>query len=132
VPVPPEAVLFRRKNAPARFAEDDVYFANERRPGIDLPDSDLLKALHDYASDFYSQNTPDAGTGDWKSLDETALIALGVLIEEVSCLSETGDMVFAEGEQMAFSASSPKKSQETLRGRASKKRRVDESSIDIN
>lgn len=130
--MPPEAVLFRRKNAPARFAENDLYFANEQRPGIELPDSDLLKALHCYASDFYSRNTADAGIGDWKSLDETALIALGVLIEEVSCLSRTGDMVFTEGEQVTISASSPNISQGTSRGRASKKRRVDESDIDTN
>jgi len=130
--MPPEAVLFRRKNAPARFAEDDLYFANERRPGINLPDSDLLKALHCYTSGFYSRGTTGAGVGDWKSLDETALIALGVLIEEFSCLSKTGDMVFTEGEQVACSAASPKNSQGTSRGRASKKRRIDEVNLDSN
>lgn len=97
-PVPPESVLFRRKKAPTRFVEDDIYFANERRSDLELPDSDLLKALHCYASDFYSRNTTDSGIGDWKSLDETALLAMGILMEEVSCPSKTGDLVFTEGE----------------------------------
>ena len=95
----PEAVLFRRKNAPTRYAEDDIYFANERESQIDLPDSDLLKALHCYASNFYSRATPDGGSRDWRSLDGTALIALGILIEE-ACkenLGRTGDMVFTQG-----------------------------------
>ena len=95
----PEAVLFRRKQAPTRYAEDDLYFANERESQSDLPDSDLLKALHCYASDFYSRATPDAGSRDWRSLDGTALIALGILIEEAckDTLGRTGDLVFTEG-----------------------------------
>jgi len=99
--VAPEAVLFRRKNAPTRYAESDFYFANERGLRIDLPDSDLLKALHCYISDFYSRATADGGAGDWRSLDETALIALGVLMEEAcrDTLGQTGDLAFTEGEQ---------------------------------
>ncbi|TVY84320.1 hypothetical protein LSUE1_G000990 [Lachnellula suecica] len=128
-PVPPEAVLFRRKNAPTRFAEDDLYFANERRPGIDLPSSDLLKALHCYASDFYSRNTTDRGGGDWKSLDETALLALAILMEEVSTLSKAGDMVFTEGEEAADSSLPTTRKP---KGRASKRLRVDQSQIDVN
>lgn len=97
--VSPEAVLFRRKDAPTRYAEDDIYFANERESQIDLPDSDLLKALHCYASDFYARATPDWGSRDWRSLDGTALIALGILVEEAckDSLGRTGDLVFTEG-----------------------------------
>jgi hypothetical protein len=100
--VPPEAVLFRRKSAPTRYAESDIYFANERESPKDLPDSDLLKALHCYTSDFYSHSTADGGAGDWRSLDETALIAMGILMEEASqhILGKTGDLVFTEGEEM--------------------------------
>ncbi len=100
VSVPPEAVLFRRKNAPVRFEESDFYFASESLPSQALPDSDLLKALHCYASDFYSHATVDGGRGDWRSMDETALLAMGVLMEEVcrETLGESGDMVFTEGE----------------------------------
>ncbi|KAI9852166.1 MAG: hypothetical protein M1838_001629 [Thelocarpon superellum] len=120
--VPPEEVLFRRKHAPMRYEEADIYFdtgipdpshdpaahpggeikwrKRQQSPPLKrLPDSDLLKALHAYASDFYHR-TADAGDAesDWRSLDETALLALGVLIEEEAgrVLGETGDMVFVE------------------------------------
>jgi hypothetical protein len=132
--VPPEAVLFRRKNAPTRYAEDDIYFANERQSRTDLPESDLLKALHCYTSDFYSRNTADQGSSDWRSLDETALIALGILMEEVSrdVLGQTGDLVFTEGELIdeMTTKNPPRRLSKTknatgARGRPSKKRRVD-------
>ncbi len=83
-----------------RYEESDFYFANESLPSNALPDSDLLKALHCYASDFYSLTTGDGGRSDWRSLDETALLALGVLMEEIcrETLGESGDMVFTAGE----------------------------------
>lgn len=101
-PLSPEAVLFRSKRAPTRYAEHDIYFANERVPDLNLPDSDLLKALHCYASDFYARATPDGGVTDWKSLDETALIAFGILMEEAckEILGESGDLVFTEGQEV--------------------------------
>ncbi|KAI9794853.1 MAG: hypothetical protein M1816_002981 [Peltula sp. TS41687] len=100
---PPDEVLFRRKNAPVRYHEHDIYHANERLPASVttlLPDSDLLKAVHAYAADFYARATTDAGKGDWRSLDETALMALGILLEEaaVEALGDTGDLVLVEGE----------------------------------
>ncbi|KUJ11885.1 uncharacterized protein LY89DRAFT_594017 [Mollisia scopiformis] len=100
--LPPESILFRTKNAPTRYAESDIYFSNESTSTADLPESDLLKALHCYTSDFYSRATSEAGIDDWKSLDETALTALGILIEEAALkiLGETGDLVFTEGEKM--------------------------------
>lgn len=99
IAVPPEAVLFRRKNAPMRFEESDFYFASDSLPSQALPESDLLKALHCYTSDFYSRATIDGGRGDWRSMDETALMALGILMEEFcqETLGDTGDMVFTEG-----------------------------------
>ena len=47
-------------------------------------------------SDFYARATEHGGKYDWKSLDETALLALGILIEEaaVEVLGETGDLAF--------------------------------------
>ncbi|KAK2882445.1 hypothetical protein FQN49_000337 [Arthroderma sp. PD_2] len=99
--VPPEEVLFRRQNAPIRYMENDFYFANENIPDDQpLPDSDLLKAIHAYTSDLYGNGTVDRGQSAWRSMDETALIALGFLLEEVAteALEETGDMVFVEGE----------------------------------
>lgn len=103
-PLRPEEVLFRRQNAPTRYAENDIYFANESIPaGNPLPDSDLLKAIHTYTSDFYDNATQNRGQTDWRSMDETALIAMGILLEEAAkeSLGETGDMSFVEGEEIS-------------------------------
>lgn len=109
----PEEVLFRRRGAPVRFAEKDIYHANERLPhgGQDvLPDSDMLKAIHQYASHYYaalaSADTTQrrvVGTQkvniDERSMDETALLAFGILLEEAGreALGKKGDLVFTEG-----------------------------------
>jgi len=127
----PEEVLFRRVNAPTRYAERDIYFANEHLPDGGrsvLPDSDMLKAFHVYASHFFAENygghdhaNPQKPTVkaenkpatedkrkvpprravpiDERSMDETALLAFGILLEEASreLLGTTGDLVFTEG-----------------------------------
>jgi UAF complex subunit Rrn10 len=96
----PLEVLLRRVRAPTE-GRADVYFADENlEPGQSLPDSDLLKAIHAYVSDFYSSRGEDRGMFDFRSLDETALIALGLLLEEAALqvLGETGDMVLVEPE----------------------------------
>jgi hypothetical protein len=126
--IPPESVLFRSKNAPTRYAESDIYFASERQLPTGLPESDLLKALHSYSSDFYSRATADRGAGDWRSLDETALIALGILMEEASrdILGQTGDLVFTEGEEAMESVpDTPSTQRLRSKGWPSKKRRLD-------
>ncbi|EKG14792.1 hypothetical protein MPH_08067 [Macrophomina phaseolina MS6] len=100
-PLAPDDTLFRTKNAPIRYEEDDIYFAHRYLASHQiLPDSDLLKALHAYTSDFYSASFGDQARRDWRSMDETALLALGILIEEaaVDILGETGDLAFVEGE----------------------------------
>lgn len=124
IAVPPETVLYKSRDAPTRYAESDVYFANERRSVIDLPESDLLKSLHSYAADFYSRSCWDEGLDDWRSLDETALIALGVLLEESSLeiLGKTGDLVFTEGDEVDDRIN-PSRSK--LKERPYKKRRLD-------
>ena len=97
--MPPEDVLFRRRHAPERYEEDDVYFAHEYlEDSQELPDSDLLKAVHVYASDFYGKGLRRKGQVDYRSMDETALICMGVLLEEYmqSILGDTGDLVFVE------------------------------------
>ncbi|PGH27025.1 hypothetical protein AJ80_01210 [Polytolypa hystricis UAMH7299] len=104
IAVPPEEALFRQLNAPVRYIENDFYFANENLLSENrLPDSDMLKAIHTYASDFYANSTMNQGCTDWRSMDETALIALGILLEEAAneALGETGDMVFVEGEEIS-------------------------------
>lgn len=130
----PEDVLFRRIGAPVRFAEKDIYRAHEALPneGRDvLPDSDMVKAMHNYASHFYTalaasarerkddrcasrggsrsrrkdENETRKGKGkgkgniDEQSMDETALLAFGILLEEVGreILGKKGDLVFTEG-----------------------------------
>jgi len=100
--IPPEEVLFRRKGAPTRYEESDFYFANESLKADEkLPDSDLLKHLHSYISTFYRNATSTGGEKDWKSMDETALLALGILVEEAAAehLGETGDLAFVEDER---------------------------------
>lgn len=110
----PEEVLFSRTHAPQRYAEKDVYFVHEDLPdggGGSLPDSDLVKALHGYASHFYEamgQRHDRGGRGgggnntarvDERSMDETALLAVGILLEEAArdSLGRNGDLVFTEG-----------------------------------
>ncbi|KAI0864318.1 hypothetical protein F4860DRAFT_439314 [Xylaria cubensis] len=106
----PEEVLFKRSGAPVRYAEKDIYQAHEDLPdggrGI-LPDSDLLKTIHSYASHFYrdlpaNKQTVHSETGTGvseRSMDETALLAFGILLEEAGReeLGKRGDLVFTEG-----------------------------------
>ncbi|KAI0974126.1 hypothetical protein F4678DRAFT_424708 [Xylaria arbuscula] len=106
----PEEVLFRRAGAPVRYAEKDIYQAHEDLPegGRSIfPDSDLLKTIHSYASHFYerlpaNQQLIYDETGEGiseRTMDETALLALGILLEEASreALGKRGDLVFTEG-----------------------------------
>ncbi|KAF2725599.1 hypothetical protein K431DRAFT_215160 [Polychaeton citri CBS 116435] len=110
-PIPPEEVLFRRAGAPVRYQEDDIYFANrhlDAAKGQRLPESDLLKVLHAYCSDFYGSGAVrggkasegDVGGGEvsFRSMDETALIAMGILIEESvrEAVGRTGDLALLE------------------------------------
>jgi hypothetical protein len=124
--LPPEEVLFRRQNAPTRYAENDIYFANESIPaGNPLPDSDLLKAIHAYTSDFYDNATTNHGRFDWRSMDETALIAMGILLEETAkeSLGKTGDMAFVEGEEIVNTddvSTSSQRTQKSGRKRSSR------------
>lgn len=97
----PEEVLLRRVNAPDRIPYD-YYNADERLDRMQkLPDSDLLKDVHAYVADYYEATNRDGPGGydfNFKSMDETALIAMGILLEEAckEVLGENGDMVFTE------------------------------------
>ncbi|KAL9068932.1 MAG: hypothetical protein Q9157_006347 [Trypethelium eluteriae] len=114
-PLAPEDILFRANDAPIRYEEDDLYFQNEKLgPAQRLPDSDLLKAIHAYASDYYFCNTVDEvikiyggrkekikGRGvDFVSMDETALLTMGILMEEAARerLGKTGDLALVEAD----------------------------------
>ncbi|OAA76964.1 hypothetical protein LEL_06648 [Akanthomyces lecanii RCEF 1005] len=128
----PDEVLFRRKDAPARYAEHDIYYANERhlphggRHGV-LPESDLLKAVHGYAGRFYGRMRRGRGSAtaqihnvDEASMDETALLAFGILLEEAGrdVLGKRGDMVFTEGVEPEGTAASmhPPRNKQILTG----------------
>lgn len=102
LPIPPEEVLFRRLGAPERDVHDDFYWANRHLTANQtLPDSDLLKAVHAYAADFYGA-MGENGEVMFRSMDETALLAMGVLMEEAAeeLLGPTGDTVFVDGEKI--------------------------------
>lgn len=103
----PEEALFRAQGAPDRYAENDIYAADQHLgPSQKLPDSDLLKAIHAYVSDFYSRATVDGGVNDMRSMDETALLAFGILLEEAAkdLLGSNGDMVLTEADTEALFA----------------------------
>ena len=81
--IPPEEALFRHTGAPVRYEEDDLYTADRHLGSSQsLPNSDLLKAIHAYASDLYSSSLVEDGSRNVQSLDETALLAMGILLEE--------------------------------------------------
>lgn len=103
-PSRPDEVLFRRKLAPTRYEETDFYYAHESLPyGLPLPSSDLLVAIHAYAADFYRHATENQGRHDYESMNDTALIAMGVLTEELAkeALGKSGDLVLVEGENLS-------------------------------
>lgn len=105
-PITPEEALFKRQKAPLRYEETDFYFAHENLSEEQrLPDSDLLKAIHQYSSDFYAKMYGARAHSDFRSMDGTALMAIGILLEEAmrESLGENGDMVFTEPEQYSIS-----------------------------
>ncbi len=121
--LPPDQVLFARKNAPVRFAENDIYFANDALPDGGhrvLPDSNMLTAIHSYSSHFYEALALRQGPAidtranvvDERSMNETALIAFGVLLEEASrhALGKQGDLVFTEEEDFQETTGIPTRS----------------------
>lgn len=103
-PVAPDEALFRRRDAPTRYEEHDIYAADRELAdrGIRLPDSDLLGALHAYVSDFYAamERKGEDVRADWRSMDETALLGMGILLEEMckEALGETGHLALLESE----------------------------------
>jgi len=98
-PVPPEEILFRRKSAPSRYIEDDVYSADRHLQAHQcLPDSDLVKSIHAYTADCYGASRDQSTSIDFRSLDETALLAIGILLEEAAehQLGKSGDLALVE------------------------------------
>lgn len=110
-PLRPDEVLFKQANAPVRYEETDYSNAHARLPADQqLPSGDLLTSIHAYISKLYSRTAEGEFQPAWKCMDETALIALGILMEETAreVLGETGDFAFVEAargdEEQAFGA----------------------------
>ncbi|KAL1643482.1 hypothetical protein SLS58_004841 [Diplodia intermedia] len=102
VPITPDEYLLSQKDAPPRYEEDDVYFADRYlAPHQRLPDSDLLKALHAHSSEAYAQAYGRHARRLYRSLDETALLALGILVEEAAAgvFDETGALKLEKTEE---------------------------------
>ncbi|KAL2421208.1 hypothetical protein ABEF95_006179 [Exophiala dermatitidis] len=125
LPLAPEDVLLRSTRIPAQRILDSYDAVGELPSSEKIPDSELLKALHAYASDFYSCATPEGGRYDFHSLDETALIAVGILLEEAvrSSLGENGDMVFVEPEGLEQGLKESKMAQHQVQGRVKRSAR---------
>ena len=118
IPQAPEEVLLRSINAPQSIP-DNFYNAEDRiRPGEALPESDLLEALHKYASAFYRLATHDHGKHDFKSLDATALLAMGILMEEAAreILGENGDMALVEPEELEDGLAETRRTKRQIKG----------------
>ena len=113
-PLRPDEALFQRKYAPERYEEHDLYKAHVRDlpgGGTDiLPDTDILRSVHAYTSKFYAAmerrrqqqrekcGTPAVRPFNYPSMDESALLAFGILLEEAGreVLGRRGDLVFTE------------------------------------
>ncbi|EXJ53749.1 uncharacterized protein A1O5_12998 [Cladophialophora psammophila CBS 110553] len=120
LPIAPEEVLIRRSTIPEHTIYESYDAAGELPGTQKLPESDMLKAIHAYASDFYSRATEEQGTLDFRTLDETALIAFGILLEEAvkEALGQNGDMVFVEPEGLEHGLDETKLSKYQVKGRA--------------
>ncbi|KAL4873100.1 hypothetical protein BDV12DRAFT_116760 [Aspergillus spectabilis] len=118
-PIPPEEVLFRHKDMPARYEETDRYFAHESLPSDrPLPSSELLESIHAYTADFYDQGVRGQGRENHYSMNGNSLIFMGILLEELAkeSLGDTGDLVLVEGETI------PTDDESTLGRRIGRKR----------
>ncbi|KIX97843.1 uncharacterized protein Z520_06621 [Fonsecaea multimorphosa CBS 102226] len=116
LPIAPEEVLLRRSTIPEHVVNEsyDLLSGTDKLPG-----SEMLKAVHAYASDFYSRAVPGQGTFDFRTLDETALIAFGILLEEAvkETLGQDGDMVFVEPEGLKHGLDETKLTKYQVKGR---------------
>lgn len=67
---------------------------------VPLPESEIIEAIQSYAGHFYANTTDSRRTEHFSSMNGSALIAMGVLLEELGSelLGETGDMVLVERE----------------------------------
>lgn len=76
-----------------KLSPDNPTNQKMKYPKNKFPDNDLLTALHAYASDKYI-HTPGKVHRAFVSMDESALLAFGILMEELSkdAIGEKGDI----------------------------------------
>jgi hypothetical protein len=88
-----------------RYEEDDYYPAHRKLPpGQTLPSGDLATAMKAYIEKLWaitgrrSRFSRKLMRRSWRGLDETALIALCILMEETArgAMGDTGDLAFTE------------------------------------
>lgn len=128
-------MLFKRLNAPTRFEETDYYFANSKLPPEQkLPDGDLLIALHAYVSKLYSRTQEPGNQKVWKCMDETALIAFGILMEEAAkeVIGETGDLALVEALRSDEEEALADESQEEGLSRATSERSESQGHVSVD
>ncbi|ETI26887.1 hypothetical protein G647_09986 [Cladophialophora carrionii CBS 160.54] len=119
LPISPEAVFLGRTTVPEDVIHQQYDLSSTLPGSSKLPESEMLKAIHTYASDFYASAAAQGGKFDFKSLDETALIAIGVLLEEAvkEALGQNGDMVFVEPEGLENGLGETKLTKYQVQGR---------------
>ncbi|EWC44627.1 hypothetical protein DRE_06616 [Drechslerella stenobrocha 248] len=99
LPASADEILFSSSGSPGFSLPDEVQEIMRDQETIGaLPDSDLLKAVHAYAAEFYAAK--GWGVVGERSMDESALIAVGVLLEEWcrEMIGKQGDLVFVDQE----------------------------------
>lgn len=96
--LPPDEVLEFRKNSCIKIPIVD----RDELP--ELPDSDLLKALHYYTSKKLTSGGPE-NKRYCRTMDETALLAFGMIIEDCidELIDENSAQMFLEPEDMSVS-----------------------------
>ncbi|KAI8935968.1 hypothetical protein NX059_007472 [Plenodomus lindquistii] len=102
-PLRPDEVLFKQAKAPIRYEETDYYHAHATSAvQQQLPNGDLLMSIQSYVSKLYSRTARPGHDNTWKCMDETSLIACGILLEETAreLLGSTGDLAFTEATNM--------------------------------
>jgi len=127
LPITPQEVLQGRSTVPEELLHDSYDAAGSLPASTKLPDSDTMKAIHAYASEYYSAAVAEDGKFDFKSLDETALIAVGILLEEAvrEALGQAGDMAFVEPEGLEHGLEESNLTRYQVKGRVKTVKRVE-------
>ncbi|KAF1815929.1 hypothetical protein P152DRAFT_471302 [Eremomyces bilateralis CBS 781.70] len=96
----PEEALLKRYCAPDGLESSALYFSgtSDLRPDL-IPDSELLRAIHHYTTHLFKGLGAGESDPCWGAFDGTAMLALGVLVEETvrELVGDSGDLAFVGG-----------------------------------